>query len=425
MNRKRFTVGAAAALLCASLTAGCAAQTSDSDSGGDASGGGAQELKSVPGFDLDAKEITVGNILALSGPLAAGSKEQLVGQNAWFDKVNKDGGVAGQYKVKLVSADNQFNAQLAVQEYEKIRNDVAFLAGTLGTPSVRALLPLMERTKANMVPSTQDATLKDEPALVPVIASYETNVVNAVSYLAKEDPKIKDSNFCVLVIESAWGDSLKAGTEYIAGKYGKKVVSDQRFAPTDTAFTAQIQALKNAQCDVVVWGGAENATPAMVAAATQLDFKPQWISEFIGLNISYADSPVAPYIKENFLVTGPGAKLDDESVPGIKELKAAIGDKPITLQYVYGYIQAIATTTVLEEAVKRGDLSNEGIRTAISEMEGIDDFHGLQGPVKLGETRTMPQGTTLYRYNPTAENKYGLDAVEVLYEASEGNDPKF
>lgn len=423
MTMKRVWVGTAAALTTLALTAGCAAQQTTDDSGTAPAAGG--ELKAVPGFNPDTKEITVGNILALSGPLAAGAKEQLIGQNAWFEKVNADGGIKGEYKVKLVTADNQYNAQLAVQAYEEIKNDIVMLSGTLGTPSVRALLPLLERTKANMVPSNQDATIKDEPALVPTFASYQTNVVNAVSYLVSQDPALKNAKFCALVIESAWGDAVKEGLTYIAGKYGQEVASDQRFAPTDTAFTAQIQALKSAGCQVVVWGGAENATPAMVAAATQLNFTPHWISEFIGVNISYAKMPIAPYIQEHFLITGPGNKLDDTSVPGIKVIKDAIGDDPVTLQYVYGYIQAVATTTVLEKAIENGDLSNEGIRKTIETMGEISDFQGLQAPLKLGETRTLPQGTTLYKYNPTDENPYGLEAIEVLYEAPEGNDPKF
>ena len=62
---------------------------------------------------------------------------------------------------------------------------------------------------------------------------------------------------------------------------GTEVASVQRYAPLDTALTAQMQELKQAGCTVVAFGGAVNNTPAMVAAATQLDFKPQWIAEFI------------------------------------------------------------------------------------------------------------------------------------------------
>lgn len=415
MKRRLLTAGAAALALCTALTA-CAAQSTDS-----ASGDGQDGLVAVPGFDPDKGTIKVGNILALSGPLAAGAKEQLIGQNAWFDKVNSQGGVAGKYKIDLVTADNQYNAQLAVQAYEKIRGDIVMLSGILGTPSVKALVPLMMRNDGNAVPSNQDARIKDEPSLVPIFGSYQTNVVNAVSYLNSSGRAKSDSaKYCALVMENDWGDAVVEGMEYITGKLGTKVTEVQRFNPNDTQFTAQIQALKSAKCTVVAFGAAEGNTPSMVAAASQLDFKPTWVSEFIAHNVGFTDMPeVADYIEANFVFTGPGNDLEDTSVEGIKNLKEAIGDKPVTLQYVYGYMQAVTTTTILEKAIEMGDLSGKGIREAIGSIDTLT-FQGLNGEVKLGETRILPRNTTLYQYKPSENNKYGLHAVEVHYEAPEG-----
>lgn len=417
MKLRRLTATAAAAVLFASLTACAAQSTGDSPGGGDKEG----ELAAVPGFDPDKGTIKVGNILALSGPIAAGSKEQLVGQNAWYDKVNSRGGLAGKYQIELVTADNQYNAQLAVQAYEKIRGDVVMLSGVLGTPSVKALVPLMTRYDGNAVPSNQDARIKDEPSLVPIFASYQTNVVNGMSYLNSSGRAKADSaTYCALVMENDWGDAVVDGVTYIAKKLGSSLTEVQRFNPTDTQFTAQIQALKSAKCTVVAFGGAEGNTPSMVAAASQLDFTPTWVSEFIAHNVAFADMPeVAAYIKRHFLFTGPGNALDDTSVEGIKNLKDAVGDKPITLQFVYGYMQAVTVTTILEKAIEMGDLSGKGIRQAIGSTETLT-FQGLNGEVKLGETRILPRTTTLYQYNPTQQNQYGLDAVEVQYEAPEG-----
>ncbi|NIJ12502.1 ABC-type branched-subunit amino acid transport system substrate-binding protein [Saccharomonospora amisosensis] len=421
MKRRLLTSGAAALAFAVALT-GCAAQSTDSSSEG-----GADGLAAVPGFDPDQGTIKVGNILALSGPIAAGAKEQLVGQNAWFDKVNSQGGVAGKYKIELVTADNQYNAQLAVQAYEKIRGDVVMLSGILGTPSVKALVPLMMRNDGNAVPSNQDANIKDEPSLVPIFGSYQTNVVNAVSYLNSSGRAKADSaKYCALVMENDWGDAVVEGMEYITDKLGSKVTEVQRFNPTDTQFTAQMQALKSAQCSVVAFGGAEGNTPSMVAAASQLNFNPTWVSEFIAHNIGFADMPeVAKYLQSNFVFTGPGNDLEDTSVEGIKNLKDSIGDKPVTLQYVYGYMQAVTTTTILEKAIEMGDLSGKGIREAIASTDTLT-FQGLNGEVKLGaDNRILPRTTTLYQFKPSAENKYGLKAAEVQYNAPEGLPDKF
>lgn len=417
MNTRRLTAAVAAVLLCSSLTA-CAAQSTEDSSGGE---GKAGEPAAVPGFDPEAGTIKVGDILALSGPLAAGAKEQLVGQKAWYDKVNSEGGVAGEYRIELVTADNQYNAQLAVQAYEKIRGDVVMLSGVLGTPSVNALVPLMDRYDGNAVPSNQDARIKDEPSLVPIFASYQTNVVNGISYLnGSGRAKADAATYCALVVESDWGDAVVEGMTHITEELGSGVTEVQRFNPTDTQFTAQIQALSSAGCTVVSFGGSEGNTPSMVAAASQLDFAPTWIAEFIAHNVAFFDTPeLAAYLEQHFLFTGPGNDLDDTSVEGIANLREAVGDDPITLQYVYGYMQAVTVTTILEKAIEMGDLSGKGIREAIGSIETLT-FHGLNGEVELGETRTLPRTTTLYQFNPTPQNHYGLDAVEVQYEAPEG-----
>src|SRR5688572_18535993 len=99
------------------MASGCAAQ-SQQDAGGASTNAGAPAA--VNGFDPAAGTITVGDILALSGPIAATAKEQLVGQQTWFDEINAKGGVAGKYKIKLVTADNQYNAQKSVQAYQQI-----------------------------------------------------------------------------------------------------------------------------------------------------------------------------------------------------------------------------------------------------------------------------------------------------------------
>jgi hypothetical protein len=118
--------------------------------------------------------------------------------------------------------------------------------------------------------------------------------------------------------------------------------------------------------------------------------------------------------------TGPGADLSDDSVEGVKALHEAIGPT-ITLQNVYGYIQAIAVVDVLEQAIKDGDLSGTGLRKASTEIDKIE-FQGLNGDLTLGKPtdRVLPQTTTIYKYDPATP--YGLSAVAVQYKADKNGD---
>ena len=280
----------------------CGAQSTNSGSASGKSG----QLSAVPGFDPSAKTITVGDIIALTGPISAGAKEQLAGQQAWYDQVNAKGGVAGKYKINMITADNKYDAQLAVQAYQQIKDKVVMLSGILGTPSVKALVPILNRDKAVAVPSNQAAELRDEPSLLPTFPSYQTNVLNAVSYLNKQDPSLAKAKYCALGYENEWGDAIKEGLTFATKQLGTTVTDVEHYAPLDTALTAQVQALKQAGCQVVAFGGAPSNTPAMVAAATQLDFHPQWITEFIANSTGFAGTPIADYLAKNVLFTGPG-----------------------------------------------------------------------------------------------------------------------
>lgn len=397
----------------------CAAQ--NTSSGGEGKSGAPA---AVPGFDPDAGTIKVGDVTALSGPISATAKEQLVGQQAWFDKLNSTGGIDGKYKVEVVTADNQYNPQLAVQAYQKIAGDVVMLSGVLGSPSVNALVPVLDRNDGVVIPSAQDAHFRTEPAVIPTFSSYQTNVVNAVSYLASTDDKYAGARYCALVMDSEWGVADTAALKFITGKLGATMGTVEKFAPLDTAFTAQVTQLKKDGCDVVVFGGAANNLPSVVAAATQLDFDPQWVAEFIANSTAFKKSPIASYLTDHVLFTGPGAKLDDTSVEGIKVLTDALGGTELTVQHIYGYMQAMAATQLLEKAVSDGDLSGEGLRKASTELHSLT-FDGLGGDVVLGDPddRVLPKSTTLYKYSVEAPS--GLDAVSVQYEAPEGTDPEF
>src|SRR5213082_4243102 len=57
---------------------------------------------------LACADIVLGHSGDLSGTSAALTKDYLRGMNAWFDEVNKKGGVRGE-KIKLVSRDDAFN----------------------------------------------------------------------------------------------------------------------------------------------------------------------------------------------------------------------------------------------------------------------------------------------------------------------------
>lgn len=405
------------------LLASCAVQTAPS--GGGATGettAAAAELASVPGFDIEDGTIHVGQMTALSGPLAPSSNEQVAGQAAYWDYINADGGIAGQYPVEVITADNQYNPQLAVQEYQRIKGDVVMLSGVLGDASTEALLPILQQDDAVALPSTQSQRFTEQPNLGMTFTSYESNVWNALSFLFEEGEITEESVVCSMIQADQSGQARQDALEYAAEELGFTLGPKTEFAPTDAAFTAQMQTLKGANCEVVVFGGATNNVPNVVAAATQLDFSPIWEAEFFAIAQSFKDTDIAGYLQENFVITGLAGDLDDTSIPGIELLTEQLGGEAPTMQNVYGFMQAITAATILEKAVELGDLSGPGLVEAMNQLDKIS-YMDLNGDMTYGpvEDRLQPDTSTIFSYDPTAAGS--LKARATKYVAPDGRGP--
>lgn len=404
------------------LLTSCAVQTAPSGSSTDDSG--SKELVSIPGFDAETGTITLGQMTALSGPVAPTAGEQVLGQQAYWDYLNEKGGIAGKYKVEVTTADNQYNPQLAVQEYQKLKGNVLMLSGVLGDASVEALTPILAQDEAVALPSTQSARFANNANLAPTFTSYETNAWNAISYLFDDGRITADSTVCGFIQADQSGEARTTAIEWGAEKLGYTVGPMAEFAPTDAAFTAQIQALKSANCDLVIFGGAANNLPNVVAASTQLEFGPEWVCEFFALSNSFKDSEIAGYLEDHFTVTGLAGNLNDTEIEGIKLLTDLIAPTEVTTQHVYGFMQGITAAAVLEKAVELGDISGPGLQNAIDEIDTIS-YMDLNGDITYGPvgSRVLPDTSALFSYDRTAQ--YGLNSLGPLYVAPEGQGPDF
>ena len=97
---------------------------------------------------------------------------------------------------------------------------------------------------------------------------------------------------------------------------------------------------------------------------------------------------------------------------------------PPDVYFSFGYIQAVATVALLEKAVELGDLSREGVATALEEL-GTVDFGGLTGDYTYGppEDRVPPIKSSIFKPNPDATAyPTGLELVVQDYEADSAAD---
>jgi hypothetical protein len=134
---------------------------------------------------------------------------------------------------------------------------------------------------------------------------------------------------------------------------------------------------------------------------------PTFVTAFLG-------SPLGPYMQAHFWLMGEGPQWGDTSVPGmammlndVKASKVDPGQKPDGY-FTFGYTEAWAVAQVLEQAVKNGDLSHDGIVKAVSDL-GQLKFDGLAADEKIGDpgVREAPRANTVFAMNPSTVNTDG------------------
>ena len=90
------------------------------------------------------KEIVIGSMQDLSGPIVAFSKQLKLGMEMRVDEINAAGGINGR-KLKLVVEDHGYDPKKAVLATQKLvqKDKIFAMVGTIGTAMSMASMPIL------------------------------------------------------------------------------------------------------------------------------------------------------------------------------------------------------------------------------------------------------------------------------------------
>jgi len=382
--------------------------------------GGTAGAAPTPGVANDT--ITVGALVPLSDAVALIGKPILAGEEAYFAELNAKGGVGGKYKVRILSEDITYaNPSTSVQKYNKIKEQIAAFSMILGTDHVNVTLPLMAEDNLLAIPTTFDAEWVREPHLIPTMAPYQVQIINALDYWWNKGGG-KGMPICVMVMATGYGQAAEEGATAAATALGTTIASTAKFRPGDQDFVAQVTQLKNANCAAVAIASLPTETAKIMGTAAQLGFKTRWLSTSPTWHQVLGKSPIAAYAKEHLWTSTDMAFVGDTTtIPAVTEVLRAqekytpqqVGD----FYFMAGWVFAKSLHAVLEQAATSGDLSRAGIAKALTSL-GAVDMGGLAGNYRYGaaETREPPRATNILAIDPATLGGYAL--VERGYEAA-------
>ena len=232
---------------------------------------------------VTADTIVIGQSAALSGPAQELGKDMKLGAEAYFDVINKNGGVNGR-KIKLVSLDDGYEPDKAAANTKKLiaEDNVLALFGYVGTPTSNASLPIFTAAKVPFVGAFTGAQSLREPFnryVFNVRASYFDETEEIVKHLVLQGIK----NIAVFYQDDAYGKAGLAGVERAMKKRMLEIVATATVERNTTNVAAAVTKLANSKTSAVIMISAYKSCGAFIKEMKRAGGLQQfWNVSFVG-----------------------------------------------------------------------------------------------------------------------------------------------
>ena len=226
-----------------------------------------------------AGEIVIGMSAAFKGPSAGLGVEMYRGAMAWFNEVNRTGGVHGR-KIVLKAYDDGYNPIPAIANTRRlVHDDHAFLLfGYVGTPTTTRVLPLLKHFEAESIylfcPFTGAEPLRQGPYrrfVFNLRASYRAETKGLIDNLSRVGRK----RIAVFYQIDAYGRSGWDGVRRALAGHQRKMTGEatyRRGAGFSESMKRQVKLLRQGDPDAVICVGAYAACAAFIRDARDADW---------------------------------------------------------------------------------------------------------------------------------------------------------
>ena len=201
---------------------------------------------------LASTELVLGQSAALSGPSGMLGSEYREGALAYFAEVNRQGGVHGK-RLKLLSLDDRYDPPLTLRNTKQLveRDKVFALFGYVGTPTVKAVLPMVEKQKIPLIAPLTGAQLLRQPQRPMVFnlrTSYHMEIDRMVDYLVRSGRH----RVAVVYQNDAFGQDGLKGSLKALRRHGLKPVATARVERNSNQTGGAAGLVQNANANAVL-----------------------------------------------------------------------------------------------------------------------------------------------------------------------------
>ncbi|MGB6117617.1 MAG: ABC transporter substrate-binding protein [Mesorhizobium sp.] len=317
-------------------------------------------------------EIVIGANAPLTGPLAAAGGIVYPTVEAYFNKINDEGGVHGR-KIKFIYYDDAYDPSKTVGVAKKlVESDKVFMMNTLGAATTAAIADYLKEHNIPVVPAmTGSKRLLSYENIFQMYPDYVTDGRLLANYAVD---KLGAKTVAIWYQNDDYGkDELAAVTEELQ-KRNMQLVAALPYNPSDLDFSSSVLQLRSANPDVVILAPAQKPLSQFLKDAQKLGLKTQFLVSYAAADISV--SKLAGRAAEGVMFSSYQASLvADDNDPKMKELKEFAAKhmpgKDISMYMFLGTYMAQLAVEALNRAGPEPTPEK-----VIAAMEGMQNWNG-------------------------------------------------
>jgi ABC-type branched-subunit amino acid transport system substrate-binding protein len=314
--------------------------------------------------------IIVGQTIGVTGIIAAPVKEMNEGAVAYFEQVNRQGGIHGR-KIELRLLDDKFDPALAAANAETLikKERVFALFQSRGTPHTHKIVPLLEANRIPLVGLGTGAAIFHTPVnrwVFNVRAKYQDEVIKGVEHFATVGFK----SIGLLHVDDSFGEDGLEGFNRAMAERKMTPAVIAKFDRVKPDYDATAQALIKANPSALVIVSSSKNTIEVIKSIRKLGGTMQIMT----LSNNSSDA----FVKD-LGPAGAGVIVSQITPPPDlvttrlgQEFKLAAKASGATVSYaaMEGYVNAKVFVEGLRRAGRK--LTREGFVQALESMQRVD-----------------------------------------------------
>ncbi len=301
---------------------------------------------------LSGGEIKIGMSNAQTGRIGALGIQVRQGCQAYFTRVNKEGGISGR-RLILVDYDDRYEPVETVSNTERLidRDKVFALLNFLGTPTCRAILPMVNEANIVLVGPISGAPILRQPMQRLIFNTRASDEEEAETLVAHLVTDLGCKRIALFRQDDAFGDAGRVAVIEALRRRGLVLVSEGEYVRNSVNAPEALYHIAKAKPDAVVLFGTYKPCADLIRGAKQLGLK-----NTVFCNVSFVGTePLIKYLAEDgdgVIISQVMPSPDDDSLPLVHDYQAdmrAIGLTNFSYMGLEGYMNSV----VLVEGLRR------------------------------------------------------------------------